>query len=193
MCGRYYVDDETVNEIEKIVRQVSEKMAYNKGEIYPTNQVPIIRGDQDSLALSTMVWGFPNYAKKGVIINARCETVKEKRTFSKPIAETRCIVPAAGFYEWDSAKNKIRFERSDNGILYMAGIWKRYEDEDRFVILTTGANESIISIHDRMPLIIEKNELDNWIFDNQFTDYVLHKTSAQLKQIRENEQAKLSL
>lgn len=193
MCGRYYVDDETVNEIEKIVRQVNDKLAARKSDIYPTNQVPIIHNDQDSIALSTMVWGFPNYAKKGVIINARCETVKEKRTFSKPIMETRCIVPAAGFYEWDSNKNKIRFVRKDSNILYMAGIWKRYEDEDRFVILTTGANESMIGIHDRMPLIIEKNELDNWVFDNQFTDYVLHKTPAQLKQIRENEQVKLSL
>ncbi len=193
MCGRYYVDDETVNEIEKIVRQVSEKMAHKKSEIYPTNQVPIIRADQDALALSTMVWGFPNYAKKGVIINARSETVKDKRTFSKPIMETRCIVPAAGFYEWDSAKNKIRFVRKDSNILYMAGIWKRYEDEDRFVILTTGANESMKDVHDRMPLILENSELESWVFDDQFTDYVLHKTSAQLKQIRENEQVKLSL
>lgn len=193
MCGRYYVDDETVNEIEKIVRQASEKMAHKKGEIYPTNQVPIIRGDHDALALSTMVWGFPKYTDKGVIINARSETVKTKRTFSKTIAESRCIVPAAGFYEWDSAKNKIRFVRKDSNILYMAGIWKKYEDEDRFVILTTGANESMKDVHDRMPLILENSELESWIFDNQFTDYVLHKTPAQLKQIRENEQVKLSL
>lgn len=55
MCGRYYVDDEGVNEIEKIVRQVSEKMVHNKGDIYLTDQIPIIRGDQDTLALSTMV------------------------------------------------------------------------------------------------------------------------------------------
>lgn len=192
MCGRYYVDDETVNEIEKIARQVSEKFSY-KGDVYPTNKVPIIHNSQDSLVSSMMAWGFPNYAKKGVIINARSETVKEKRTFSKPIMESRCIVPATGFYEWDSSKNKIRFERKDTSILYMAGIWKRYEDEDRFVILTTDANESMKDIHDRMPLILENSELENWIFDNKFTDYILHKTPTQLKKIREYEQEKLSL
>jgi putative SOS response-associated peptidase YedK len=193
MCGRYYVDDETVNEIERIVRQVSEKLSHKKGDIYPTNQVPIIHSIQDSLTSSLMVWGFPNYAKKGVIINARSETVKEKRTFSKPIMESRCIVPAAGFYEWDSAKNKIRFVRKDNNVLYMAGIWKRYEDEDRFVILTTRANESINNIHDRMPLILENSELENWVFDNQFTDFILHKTPTQLNQIRDYDQTKLPL
>ncbi|WP_342759391.1 SOS response-associated peptidase [Kineothrix sedimenti] len=191
MCGRYYISDETVDEIEKIVRQVSEKLAHKKGDVYPTNQVPIIHNNLDSLALSTMMWGFPNYAKKGVIINARSETVKEKRTFSKPIMETRCIVPAAGFYEWDSSKNKIRFERRDNNILYMAGIWKSYDDENRFVILTTNANESVVNIHDRMPLILENNELENWIYDNGFTDFILHKTPVQLKQIREYEQTSL--
>lgn len=193
MCGRYYISDETVDEIEKIVRQVSEKLAHKKGDVYPTNQVPIIHSNQDALGLSTMVWGFPKFDTKGVIINARSETVKEKRTFSKPIMESRCIVPAAGFYEWDKEKNKIRFERKDSNILYMAGVWKQYEDEDRFVILTTGANESMKDVHDRMPLILENNELESWIYDNGFTDFILHKTPVQLKQICEYEQTSLNI
>lgn len=192
MCGRYYVDDETTKEIEKIVRQVNEKFSY-KGDIYPTNKVPIIHNNKNCLSSSLMAWGFPNYAKKGVIINARSETVKEKRTFSKAIMERRCAVPAAGFYEWDSSKSKIRFERGDNDILYMAGIWKKYEDEDKFVILTTNANESMKDIHDRMPLVLEKGELDNWIFDDKSVDYILNKTPTQLKQIRDYEQSRLPL
>lgn len=107
--------------------------------------------------------------------------------------ESRCIVPAAGFYEWDKEKNKIRFERKDSNILYMAGIWKQYEDEDRFVILTTGANESMKDVHDRMPLILENNELESWIYDNGFTDFILHKTPVQLKQICEYEQTSLNI
>lgn len=190
MCGRYYVDDETVNEIEKIVKQVNDKIV-RKGEVYPTNTVPIIHDNKNTLALSNMIWGFPNHINKGVIINARCETIKEKRTFCKSIMEKRCIVPAAGFYEWDKEKNKVRFERTDNNILYMAGIWKLHADESRFVIITTIANESMKNVHDRMPLILESNELEDWVFDNQFTDYILHKTPTLLKQIRENEQVKL--
>ena len=192
MCGRYYIDDETVNEIEKIVRQVSDKLA-RKGEVFPTNTVPIIHNNENSLALSNMTWGFPKFDSKGVIINARCETIKEKRTFSKSIMERRCIVPATGFYEWDKEKNKIRFERMDNNILYMAGIWKLHSDEDRFVILTTNANDSMKDVHNRMPLILESNELESWVFDNGFTDFILHKTPAQLKHIREYEQAFLDI
>ena len=64
MCGRYYIDDSTINEIEKIVRKVSDKFSA-KGEIYPTNEVPIIHRVQDSLVASAMIWGFQNYAKKG--------------------------------------------------------------------------------------------------------------------------------
>ncbi|TCL59554.1 putative SOS response-associated peptidase YedK [Kineothrix alysoides] len=193
MCGRYYVDDETVHKIEKIVRQVSEKIVHKKGDIYPTNQVPIIHSNQDSLTSSVMTWGFPKHTDKGVIVNARSETVKTKRTFSKSIIERRCIVPAAGFYEWDKEKNKIRFERNDNNIIYMAGIWKSYDGENRFVILTTNANKSVENVHERMPLILEDSELESWVFDNQFTDFILHKTPTQLKQIRDYEQFKLPL
>ncbi len=190
MCGRYYIDDEMVTEIEKIVRKVNEKFSY-KGDIYPTNKVPIIHSDQDSVASSLMTWGFPNHMKKGVLINARSETVKEKKTFSSSVTDRRCIVPATGFYEWDAAKNKIQFKRSDNQLLFMAGIWKNFADGNRFVILTTGANASMEDIHDRMPLVLEKSELESWIFENDYVDFALHKVPVNLKKIREYEQGKL--
>jgi putative SOS response-associated peptidase YedK len=193
MCGRYYIDDEMVNEIEKIVRQVNDKL-HQKGDVYPTNTIPVIHGSKESqsVELSNMTWGFPKFNEKGVIINARCETVKEKRTFSESARQRRCIIPASGFYEWDKAKNKVRFERSDNSILYMAGVWKSYEDAKRFVILTTQANESVREIHERMPLLLEKNELENWILESDFFDFILQKKLPQLKQNREYEQSKLS-
>ncbi len=190
MCGRYYIDDETAKEIEKIVRQVSEKYSH-KGDVYPTNQVPVVYNKQESLSCENMIWGYPNFKNKGVIINARSETVKAKRTFSDSVLHRRCIIPAAGFYEWDKAKNKIAFQRKDNRILFMGGIWKAYEEEKRFVILTTGANASVSMVHERMPLILEPAELEDWIFDDTFTDFAIQKTPVLLDKIQDYEQLTL--
>lgn len=137
MCGRYYVDDETAKEIEKIVREVSTRM----------------------------------------------KSAMQKPTFKDSIASRRCIIPAKGFYEWDKSKNKIQFERMDQKVLYMAGIWKPGIESNCFVILTTTANTSVISVHNRMPLILEQNEIENWIFDHQFIEYAVHKVPVELNKI----------
>lgn len=190
MCGRYYIDDETAKEIEKIVKQISEKYSH-KGDVYPTNQVPVVYNKQEVLSCENMTWGFPNFKKKGVLINARSETVKEKRTFSDSILHRRCIIPATGFYEWDKSKNKVSFKRKDNQILFMGGIWRTYEDGKRFVILTTNANGSVSQIHERMPLILEQTELEDWIFDDTFTDFAIQKTPVLLDKSQDYEQLSL--
>ena len=187
MCGRYYIQDDLINEIEEIVTEIDAKVNF-KGDVFPTNRVPVIYGNQESLVLTDMIWGFPHFNGKGVIINARCESVKTKRTFRDSFLNNRCIIPAAGFYEWDKEKNKVRFERKNSNILYMAGIWKSYEDAKRFVILTTRANDSVRNVHDRMPLLLKENELENWIFEDEFADWVIQKIPSQLNQIRDYEQ-----
>lgn len=179
-----------INEIVKIVIEADDKINF-KGDVFPTNTVPAICGDQDSLILSDMIWGFPHFNGKGVIINARCESVKTKMTFRDSFSHNRCIIPATGFYEWDREKSKIRFEGKDSNILYMAGIWKSCEDAKRFVILTTKANESVRNVHDRMPLLLKVNELENWIFEDEFADWAIQKIPSQLDQIRDYEQFRL--
>lgn len=190
MCGRYYIQDDLINEIEEIVTEIDAKVNF-KGDVFPTNTVPIIYGNQESLMLSGMIWGFSHFNGKGVIINARCESVKTKMTFRDSFLHNRCIIPAAGFYEWDKEKNKVRFERKNSNILYMAGIWKSYEDAKRFVILTTRANDSVRNVHDRMPLLLKENELENWIFKDEFADLAIQKIPSQLNQIRGYEQFRL--
>ena len=76
-------------------------------------------------------------------------------------------------------------------MLYMAGIYSRYQDEDRFVILTTQANASMKPVHDRMPLILEKNEIIPWIFDREKTSEFLHKVPCMLERRSEFEQMSL--
>jgi putative SOS response-associated peptidase YedK len=176
MCGRYYVDDETSREIRKILEQIDAKYVDNirkKGEIFPTNQAPIIAAFKQEIEPELSAWGFPNFNNKGVLINARAETALEKKTFRESIVSRRCVIPSTGFYEWDSNKKKYFFQRNKEEVLYMAGIYNFFKDECRFVILTTAANESMEDIHHRMPVVLKNNEVEEWILDNNSTSRIL--------------------
>ena len=138
-----------------------------------------------------MFWGFPGYYKKGLLINARGETILERKTFRDSVLHRRCIIPAGHFYEWDSDKNKAAFLRKDGTVLYMAGCYRRFENEDCFVIITTQANDSVSRVHDRMPLILEKDELKAWLYDDHFLNFALNKTPVELEKCQEYEQLSL--
>ncbi|MEF9939123.1 MAG: SOS response-associated peptidase [Clostridium sp.] len=195
MCGRYYVDDETAREIEKIIRNLDNrlKQTTRQGDIYPTNHAMVLQQEQNTPVLDAMQWGFPQFKRKGVIFNARSETVLEKRTFSSSAMQRRCLIPAKGFYEWDKSKNKVSFERPDGQVMFLAGIWNYFEAVPRFVILTTQANESMLPVHDRMPLIIEPDELDAWLYQEQGMKELLHGKPIALSQVAGCVQETLSL
>lgn len=223
MCGRYYVDDDTAWEIEKVIRQVNEKLRAQKagrgesavaertagrqekepvpqkqelredklpdmlfGDIYPTASAPVIAagggpGGGRVVGWRMLHWGLPGFAPKGngqkgqVLFNARSETAMEKPAFREGIRNHRIVIPAAGFYEWNRKKEKYRFRRADSRVLFMAGCFRHYEDGERFVILTTAANESMKPVHDRMPLILEPDEIGTWIWDDERTKSLLEK------------------
>ena len=165
MCGRYYVDDDTAREIEKLVRQMDENRGVERGErdVHPSEAALVVRPVRDCLRAGDMAWGFPGSRGRGLLFNARAETVMEKPTFADSVRQRRCLVPAKGFYEWDGAKNKVTFHRKDDPVLFMAGIYRRDGDGERFVILTTDANDSMRDVHDRMPLILERGQITDWL------------------------------
>ena len=138
-----------------------------------------------------MAWGFPRFDGKGLLINARAESALERKTFRDSIQHRRCIIPAKGFYEWDKSKEKFSYERKDAPVLFMAGCYNRYQGEERFVILTTEANPSVAPVHHRMPLILDPEELENWVLDDKATKYILHKTPVLLRSSTEYEQMRL--
>lgn len=179
MCGRYNFTVEESDEIRGILKNLNAKIhgkEVRNGEVFPTNQVPLLINEQGSTEPALSIWGFPKFDKKGVIINARSETAFEKRTFRDSLINCRCIIPSTGFYEWDSEKRKVLFRLEGTSALYMAGLYRYYQDEMRFVILTTDANESISDIHHRMPLVIPKTEIEVWIMDDRATNDILHRT-----------------
>ena len=111
--------------------------------------------------------------------------------FCDAVEHRRIVIPAAGFYEWNKQKEKSTFTRKDSSVLYMAGIYSRYDDEDRFVILTTAANESMEPVHDRMPLILDKDEILPWLTDRSKTEAFLGKVPCRLERKTEFEQMML--
>lgn len=186
MCGRYYINDETAKEIEKLIRQIDDALlsSCRERDVYPSAKAPVILADREHgsrLAAGEFTWGFPSYSNKGVIFNARSETALEKKTFSESVRQRRCVIPAAGFYEWSEQKDKYFFRDPDHRVLLFAGFYRHYEDGDRFVILTTEANSSIRPVHPRMPLILSPQEVTDWLFDDGATQFILHKRPAPLE------------
>ena len=99
----------------------------------------------------------------------------EKPMFRDAVLHRRVVIPASWFYEWDRNKQKHTFSRRNGDALFMAGCYRKYEDGDRFVILTTQANASMEPVHDRMPLILEREEAVDWLLENGMTEGLLRK------------------
>ena len=150
---------------------------YFEKDVHPNDEALIFHADGQE----KMRWGFPAQQQGSIkqsssarlIINARAESVLEKRTFSESLLRRRCVIPAEKFYEWDRQKMKNTFRRIDQQMIYMAGFYAISANEKRFVIITTDANESMRPVHDRMPLILEAAQIDDWIHDpNKVRDYL---------------------
>lgn len=104
-----------------------------------------------------------------------------KRMFRDSVRTKRILVPSRGFYEWDSKKTKYTFQRTDKKPLLMAGCWNQFGACQRFVILTTEANESVKSVHHRMPLILDPEDAWIWLMDDGQTEFILQKIPGPLE------------
>ncbi len=191
MCGRYYIDKDVEEELYRVLQEIDEKLRTERtGDIFPANAAPVIYGKNAKLCGKEMKWGFMGRDKK-LLINARAETALERPTFSDSVRQRRCVVPARHFYEWDRGKQKVTFCRKQGKILYMAGFYREQEDGPHFVILTTAANDSVSPVHERMPLILEKEEMLPWIYDMEKVGNFLTKSSPMLERRQDYEQMSL--
>ena len=192
MCSRYYIDSDIEDELEKVVSDVDQQICQKcfAGDICPTDMAPVIEKTDQGLKLSTCKWGYLLSKGKNLVINARVETVMNKPAFQNGILYHRILVPASRFYEWNHLKEKNSFTRPDAATLYIAGFCDWFENERRFVILTTVANDSMVKVHDRMPLILEKEQMEDW-FNNEKMKTILRQVPARLKRHAEYEQQSL--
>jgi putative SOS response-associated peptidase YedK len=178
MCGRYTLFTEEDNQqIKQILEHLKEhplRTQMKTGEIFPTNLAPVITNIKNK-EYEIFKWGFEF---KSLIINARAETIYEKKSFIGPISNGRCLIPATGFYEWDKNKNKYHYTLEGNTPLYMAGIYR----SGNFVIITTKANKSLEKVHDRMPVIINDKYKEDWLYDERATLPLLNQDQPQLNE-----------
>ncbi|MDF2558142.1 MAG: yedK [Bacillales bacterium] len=193
MCGRFEIDLELdLEELRKIDQQIRSKYntPYKSGEIFPTDTVPILLNANGKPELQLMKWGIPKWDGKGHVINAKSETAAEKRLFSQAFFQRRCVVPSTGFYEWnkynnEKKKEKFLFTTGIDQMVYMAGIFNSIKVGDAlqnyFVILTQAANSSISDIHDRMPVLLFKNELKDWLRNDPFVETMINRSDVILE------------
>ncbi len=180
MCGRYQFTAEQSEEILQIIQEVQNKFgaeaakAVHQGEIKPGNRMPVLVGLEHSLVPELMVWGFRT--PKSLLINARAESALEKPTFAESVRFRHCVIPSSGFFEWDRDKRKYHFTLPSSPTLYMAGIYDVRGGVPCYCILTTAANDSMREVHDRMPLVLEKEQTEPWLYDRKATDYFLSMT-----------------
>ncbi len=105
------------------------------------------------------------------LINARSETVAQKKSFADSFANRRCLIPVSGFYEWKKVgplRKPYLFRRKDNGLFALAGLWSNWEypggsSRQSCTILTTEANSLMRPIHHRMPVILPQNDWKFWL------------------------------
>lgn len=145
----------------------------------PMSTQPVVRLNRDTgkREFALMRWGLvPFWAKDDKCgystINARAEEMAAKPAFREALKKRRCLVPADAFYEWQriDAKNKQPYAIALNsGEPYaFAGLWERWKTRqgsslETFSIVTTGPNELMRPIHDRMPVILERRDQDRWL------------------------------
>ena len=193
MCGRFYVQSMDIDELRKIIEEIErhnsqtgEGIKVKQGEIFPTDIVPVITYDKNGTPTpSLMRWGFTKPDGKGVIINARSETVAEKAMFRSAVMNHRCLIPALHYFEWDRSngkKVKYAIKTEEEPVIFMAGIY-RFEKNSSvpvFTILTTTPAENITFIHNRMPVLLPRDLHKEWLAPGGDPQKVLQAARAKI-------------
>lgn len=188
MCGRYVATTDAEGLVRFFVIDDRDPQAradhvrwdgaanYN---VAPTDPVPAVVRHDGQLVLSELRWGLvPFWASDRKIgarmINARAETLTSKPAFSEAFERRRCLIPADGFYEWETRDGRRLpwfVRRTDGDPMVFAGIWSSWRDKadpdaPRLLtcsIITTRANRVLAPIHDRMPVVLDRAARDAWL------------------------------
>lgn len=214
MCGRYTTTGD-LKELERLVRFICKvadfKPRYN---VAPRQVVPVLVAENGQTVLKPMRWGLiPPWAKDDKIgdrlINARSETLTEKPSFRRPFEQQRCLIPADGFYEWQTTpggKQPFWFTMKNGGYFCMAGLWEKWhrphvegelglddtgssvnQTVETFTIITTTPNPMVAAVHDRMPVILGQEHYQWWLttrFEPEFLKTLLRPYPAENMECR---------
>lgn len=185
MCGRYYIaEEDQAEELRQIIDLINRK--YNggavktSGEIFPSETVPVIATSKAQKIMPfAMEWGYST-ADGNRLINARSETAAQKPTFMDGMLHRRCIIPASWYFEWnrsEKGKPKYAIGIDQKNVIYMAGIYRFEHDRPVFSILTREPAESIRFIHNRMPVILPREAVRDWLNTSYKADEILRSAA----------------
>jgi putative SOS response-associated peptidase YedK len=174
MCGRYSLvpTNDIAARFDVQQEQLSLQPRYN---IAPSQSMPVVIRNSPN-RLVEMQWGLiPSWSKQPraqfSTINARAETIAKSPVFRGPFKSRRCLVPASGFYEWQRVgdrKQPFCIRLKDDDLFAFAGLYDVWHDADgnelySYTVITTTPNELVAPIHNRMPVILRRDDEDAWL------------------------------
>lgn len=174
MCGRFSLttEEQRLNEFFRLAGGTEPYVPRYNGA--STQNLAVITA-MEPHRLQYFRWGLVPFWSKELpkstpVINARAESLEEKPLFRQPFKKRRCLIPADGFYEWarTGKKQPYRFVMADNSPFAMAGLWDEWTHAPgksirSFAIITTSPNKLMEPIHNRMPVILQKETYIEWL------------------------------
>jgi putative SOS response-associated peptidase YedK len=177
MCGRF-VQERPASELAEIF--AAEPLVDDPGprfNVAPTDAALVVVQREDRRAITAYRWGLiPHWAdsvKAGSrMFNARAETLTSSPAFRDSLRRKRCLVPVEAFYEWrreGTLRQPYTIGRSDGRPLVLAGLWDGWRDPDldqvrrTFTIVTTTPNDTMATIHNRMPVMLDESDWSTWL------------------------------
>ncbi|NBB76130.1 MAG: hypothetical protein GVY02_02020, partial [Bacteroidetes bacterium] len=149
--------------------------------VAPSLHMPVIVQKGDQRKIDKYRWGLIPFWAKEInsgysMINARAESLEQKKSYARPFKSKRCVVPVFGFYEWKKSNGeKIPHYITQNSsdLMNVAGLYEEWKPKKQgespinsFTIITTDANDPVSELHDRMPAMLLDEELDIWLDPN---------------------------
>ena len=176
MCGRKTLTKNVSNIIEELIINEWDYQDFSPSyNIAPSQFSPVMIWKNNSRVVKKMRWGFENsWSKTKIphqIINARSETILDKPIFKNLFYTNRCVIIADGYFEWKTnSMQPYYIFHPKKEILPMAGIWNFFSDSRNnttaaYTVITTSAQKNINQIHHRMPVILNKENINKWIFN----------------------------
>lgn len=190
MCTRFYVEPayyapiitraQKLKLADDMMRHLSKPLTMS-GEMRPTDVAAVLAPNKEgNVSVFPMIWGFSHEATDAPIVNCRLETASQKEMWKDSWYRRRCVIPCSWYFEWEHFRSPDG-KRSKVGDKYLiqpkgaestlrAGLY-RIEERNGvncpvFAVITRDATEELRSIHDRMPVILSKEDIEGWIKPN---------------------------
>ena len=168
MCGRYnFSKNSSSPMVQKVLETLQDRQIEVKtGEVNPGDVAAVIASNRKLAPQAFgMKWGYKLPDGK-LIFNARSETAAQKAMFADGMRQRRCLIPADCYYEWQKTtqgKQKYQLAPSDANGFFLAGIYRIEQGSAVFSVLTKEPVESIAFIHHRMPVILPREAMSDWL------------------------------